>query len=292
MLNNNPMLRVNLQLFAEGVAEGTGETGAVAASQTGENPAQGTQPSSEAELTITEEQFKQLMNGQFKGVVNKHTEGIVKNRLKGTKAQLARYEALNPSLELLAQRYGTTTDNPEFANILNKAIEDDDAFFAEEAEKRGVSVDTMRQISKMERDNAAMQRMIAEQESQRRADEILKGWIDDAEKLKEVYPSFDLQQELDNPNFVELMKLPIFNLQSAYEFIHKDELDAAKSQVVAQQMEQKIANKVASNQRLPVENGVAATSAATAQRDVRSLTRADRERINLEIAAGKKYTFG
>lgn len=291
MLKNNPMLRMNLQLFAEGGAEGTGETGEVAASQTGENPAQGTEPSSEAQA-ITEEQFKELMNGQFKSVVNKHTEGIVKNRLKGTKAQLARYEALNPTLELLAQRYGTTTDNPDFAAILNKATEEDDAFFAEEAEKRGVSVDTMRQISKMERDNAAMQRMIAEQENQRKADELLNGWIQDAEKLKEVYPSFDLQSELENPDFVELMRLPIMDLQSAYEFIHKNELQAAKSEVIAQQMEQKIANKVASNQRLPVENGVAATSAATAQRDVRSLTRADRERINLEIAAGKKISFG
>lgn len=281
---------MNLQLFSDG-GDGAGATGADAAPQIGENPAQGTEPTSEA-LAITEEQFKELMNGQFKGVVNKHTEGIVKSRLKGTKAQLARYEALNPTLELLAQRYGTTTDNPDFAAILNKATEEDDAFFAEEAEKRGVSVDTMRQISKMERDNAAMQRMIAEQENQRKADELLNGWIQDAEKLKEVYPSFDLQSELENPDFVELMRLPIMDLQSAYEFIHKNELQAAKSEVIAQQMEQKIANKVASNQRLPVENGVAATSAATAQRDVRSLTRADRERINLEIAAGKKISFG
>lgn len=281
---------MNLQLFADG-AEGTGATGTAAASQTGESPAQGTEQTSAAPA-ITEEQFMELMNGQFKSVVNKHTEGIVKNRLKGTKAQLARYEKLNPVLELLAQRYGTPTDNDDFAEIVTKAIEEDDAFFAEEAERRGIDVESMRQISKAERENAAMRKMISEQENQREADRILRGWMDEADKLRELYPSFDLQTEMENPDFVELIRLPIFDLKKAYEFLHRDELQAAASKIVAQQMEQKVANSVASNSRLPVENGVSAASAATAQRDVRSLTRADREKLNLEIAAGKRVTFG
>lgn len=285
-------LCMNLQLFAEGGAEGTGATGTAAASQTGESPAQGTEQTSAAQ-TITEEQFNEYMKDkQFRSFVNKHTEGVVKNRLKGAKETITRYEALNPSLELLAQRYGTTTDNPEFAAILNRAIEDDDAFFAEEAEKRGVSVDTMRQISKMERDNAAMKKTIAEQESQRRADALLQGWMTEAEELKQVYPSFDLQAEIRNPDFVELMKLPIFNLRSAYEFIHKDELQAAASQVVAQQVEQRIANRVASNASLPVENGVASASAAVAVKDVRNMTKAERDAINRRVANGEHLTMG
>ena len=286
----NTQILMNLQLFAEG-AEGSGATGAAAALQNGENPAQGTEQTSAAP-TITEEQFRALMKGEFRGVVDKHTEGVVKHRLKGTKETLARYEALNPSLELLAQRYGTTTDNPEFAAILNKAIEEDDAFFTEEAEKRGVSVDTMRQISKMERDNAAMKKAIAEQESREKADKLLRGWMDEAEQLKEVYPSFDLQAEIQNPNFVELMKLPIFNLKSAYEFIHKDEIQAAQSRVVAQQMEQRIANKMASNANLPVENGIASASAAVAARDANSLTKQERDDIIRRVMAGEKVTLG
>lgn len=293
MFKTNFPLCMNLQLFAEGGAEGTGATGTAAASQTGESPAQGTEQTSAAnESTITEEQFKSLMKGQFRKVVDKHTRGVVENRLKGAMETIARYEALNPSLELLAQRYGTTTDNPEFAAILNKAIEDDDAFFTEEAEKRGVSVDTMRQISKMERDNAAMKKAIAEQESQRRADALMQGWMAEAEKLREVYPSFDLQAEIRNPDFVELMKLPIFNLRSAYEFIHKDELQAAASQVVAQQVEQRIANRVASNANLPVENGVASASAAVSVRDVNSLSKQERDDIIRRVMAGEKVTLG
>lgn len=292
MFKTNFPLCMNLQLFAEGGAEGTGATGTAAASQAGESPAQGTEQTSAAQA-MTEEQFNEYMKDkQFRSFVHKHTEGVVKNRLKGTKETIARYEALNPSLELLAQRYGTTTDNPEFAAILNKAIEDDDAFFAEEAEKRGVTVDTMRQISKMERDNAAMKKAIAEQENQRRANELVQGWMAEAEKLREVYPSFDLQAEIRNPDFVELMKLPIFNLRSAYEFIHKDEIQATASQVVAQQVEQRIANRMASNASLPVENGVASASAAVAARDANSLTKQERDEIIRRVMAGEKVSLG
>ena len=280
---------LNLQLFGEG-ADGSGATGTAAASY-GENPVQGTEQSSAAP-TITEEQFIELMNGEFKGVVNKHTEGIVKNRLKGAKSEIARYKALDPSLELLAQRYGTTMDNPEFAKILNSAIEDDDAFFAEEAEKRGVSVDTMRQISKMERDNAAMKKVLEDQENQRKADEVLQGWLKEADELKQVYPSFDLETELQNPDFVECLRLPFFNLKSAFEFFHKDEIQAAASQVVAQQMEQQLANKMASNARRPVENGVAATNAATAQRDVRNFSKQERDDIIRRVMAGETISLG
>lgn len=280
----------NLQLFAEG--EGSGATGAAAASQTGESP-QGAEQTSAAPA-FTEEQFNEYMKNDkaFRGFVNKHTEGIVKNRLKGTKEEVARYKALYPVVELLAQRYHIDTENPEYAGAMIKALEDDDAFFMEEAEKRGVSVDSMRQISKMERENAAMKKAIAEQENQRKADELLKGWMAQAEKVKEIYPSFDLQTECENPDFVELIKLPIFNLQSAFEFIHKDELQAAANQVVAQQVEQRIANKVASNANLPVENGYAVASAAVAKKDVRNMTRAEREEINRRVARGEKFSFG
>jgi len=293
MFKNYFPLCMNLQLFAEGGADGSGATGAVAAPQIGESPAQGTEQTSAAtEPTITEEQFKALMKGQFRGIVDKHTKSIVENRLKGTKERLARYEALDPVIGMLSQRYKFDANDPQIAELLTKAVEDDDAFYAEEAEKRGIDVNTMRQISKMERDNAALKKAIAEQESQRKADELLRGWMDEAEQLREVYPSFDLQAEIKNPNFVELMKLPIFNLKTAYEFIHKDEIQAAASQVVAQQVEQRIANRMASNANLPVENGVASASAAVAVRDASSLTKAERDDIIRRVMAGEKVTLG
>ena len=287
-------LCMNLQLFAEGGAEGAGETGAAAASQNGESPAQGTEQTSAA-LTITEEQFKELMkdkNSPLRGFVDKHTEGIVRNRLKGTKETITRYEALNPVLELFAQRYNTTTDDPNFAAILTKAAEEDDSFFAAEAEKRGIDVETMKRLSKAERENTHMKKVIADQENQRKADELLRGWMDQAEKLKETYPSFDLKAELENPDFIELMRSPLFNVQSAYEFIHRDELKAAAAKVVAQQMEQRFANKMASNANFPAENGVASTSAAVASHDVRNMTKAERDAINRRVARGEHVTMG
>lgn len=287
-------LRMNLQLFADGGAEGTGATGAVAAPQNGESPAQGIEQTSAA-LTITEEQFKELMkdkNSSLRGFVDKHTEGIVKSRLKGTKETLSRYEAMDPVLDMLSQRYHANRDDPNFADTLIQALEADDAFFAEEAEKRGVSVDTMKQISKMERENEAMRKAIAEQERQQKDYELYQAWENEAAKVKEIYPGFDFQKELQNPQFIELLSLPTMDMKAVFEFVHRDEIQAAASQVVAQQMQQRFANKMASNANLPVENAVAPTSAVVAPHDVRNMTKAERDAINRRVARGEHITMG
>lgn len=292
MFKSSFPLHVNLQLFAEGGAEGTGATGAAAAPQLGESPAQGVEQTSAAP-TYTEEQFNESMKDKtFRGFVNKHTEGIVKNRLKGMKEQAARYEALDPVLDLLAQKYQTSRDDPKFAEILTKAVEEDDALYAEEAEKRGISIDAMRQISKTERENAAMRRQLDQERRLKEADEWYMARYQEAEELKQMYPSFDLEAELQNPDFVELIKLPTFNMRKAYEYVHMDEFQAAASQVVAQQTERMFANKMASNASRPVENGVAVTSAATAARDANSLTKQERDEIIRRVMAGERISLG
>ena len=289
-MTKTKLLLWNLQLFAEG-GEGAGATGTAAASQAGETAQQGETQTSAAP-TYTEEQFNESMKDKtFRGFVNKHTEGIVKNRLKGMKEQAARYEALDPVLDLLAQKYQTSRDDPKFAEILTKAVEEDDALYAEEAEKLGISIDAMRQISKTERENAAMRRQLDQERRLKEADEWYMARYQEAEELKQMYPSFDLEAELQNPDFVELIKLPTFNMRKAYEFVHMDEFQAAASQVVAQQTEKLLANKMASNASRPVENGVAVTSAATAKRDVSSLTYAERQEINRRVARGELITF-
>lgn len=282
----NTLFPMNLQLFAEG-AEGTGATEAAAAPQTGENPAQGTEQTSAASA-INEEQFNEYMKDkQFRGFVNKHTESIVKNRLKGAKETIARYEALDPILDMLSQRYQASRDDPNFAELLTKALEDDDALYAEEAEKRGVSVDTMRQISKTERELAAVRRKIDQDRRLKEADEWYDAKYKEAEALKQTYPSFDLTEELQNQEFVQLINLPTFDMRRAYEFIHKDEIDAAKAQAVAQQMEQKVANAVASGQRFPAENAVSSTNAAVAKRGVKDLSYQDRQDIARRVLSGE-----
>ena len=312
-------LRINLQLFAEGGAgdggngaEGTGATEAAAAPQQrvnsknpladmvyGKQAEEAEQPTSQAqEETVTPEQlateFKELTKkgGKYAEQFNKATEGIVKNRLKGTKAQVARLEALNPTLELLAQKYGVDSSDQNFVELLNKAIEEDDTFFADEAAQRGISVEELKHIRKLERDNAILQRAQRDAEERRKADELYTRWLQQAEEVKNIYPDFDLQTEIkSNPQFVELLRLPSIDVRTAYEVIHKDELTAAAMQYAAKTVEKKVKNTIAANAKRPNENGVAATNSQRAKRDVASLTKADRDEIRRRVARGETIEF-
>ena len=316
---NDTLLRINLQLFAEGGAgdggngaEGTGATEAGAAPQPrvnsknpladmlyGKQAEEAEPPTSQAqEETVTPEQlateFKELTKkgGKYAEQFNKATEGIVKNRLKGTKEQVARLEALTPTLELLAQKYGVDSGDQNFVEMLNKAIEEDDTFFADEAAQRGISVEELKHIRKLERDNAILQRAQRDAEDRRKADELYTRWLQQAEEVKNIYPNFDLQTEIkSNPQFVELLRLPSIDVRTAYEVIHKDELTAAAMQFAAKTAEKKVANSMAANAKRPNENGVAATNSQRAKRDVASLTKADRDEIRRRVALGENIEF-
>lgn len=307
-------MRLNLQLFADGAADGgngaqeTGATEAVAAPHTrakanpledviyGKQAEQPVQPTSQAEeTTVTPEQlkaeFKGLItgDGKFKDLYNEGVEKIVKNRLKGIKPKAERMDALAPTIELLAQRYGIEADDENFISALNKAIEDDDKFLADEAMERGISVDELKNIRKLERENAVLRRSQQEAEDRRRADEIYTKWLSEAEQMKGIYPEFDLQTELqNNPQFVDLIQLPTVDVRTAYEITHKDEIVAAHMQVAAKTVEKKLANSVAANAKRPTENGVAAANAQKVKKDVASFTRADRDEIRRRVARGEE----
>ena len=312
------LLRINLQLFAEGGmgnggngAEGTGATEAGAAPQPrvnsknpladmvyGKQAEEAEPPTSQAqEETVTPEQladeFKELTKkgGKYAEQFNKATEGIVKNRLKGTKEQVARLEALTPTLELLAQKYGVNPAEQNFVEALNKAIEEDDAFFADEAAERGITVEELKHIRQLERDNAILLRQQREADNRRKADELYANWLQQAEGVKEIYPNFDLNEELKNPQFVDLLHLPTVDIKTAYRVVHHDEIAPAEMQVVAKTVESKVAKRIASNAKRPNENGVSATNSLRAKRDVASLTKADRDEIRRRVALGENIEF-
>ena len=84
---------------------------------------------------------------------------------------------------------------------------------------------------------------------------------------KKVYPSFSLRAEMNNPDFVNLLRSNV-NVKTAYEVIHKDEIIPAAMQFTAQTVERKLANKIAANGARPTENGMSSQGTAVVKSDV------------------------
>lgn len=298
----------SLQIFAEGAgdggAQGQGVTAEAASQQTkgvksnplGDvqygiqeegAPAAGVQTVTTTEPEDLNAEFDKLIKGKFKEQYGAKVQDTIQKRLKGTQETVDKYNALTPTLELMARKYGVDVGD---IDALSKAVADDDAYYEQEALERGMSVKQLKEFKKMEQANAELRRQMQERESREKADRLVASWMQQAEAIKQVYPSFDMNAEMNNPKFLDLLKSNI-DVRTAYEVLHKDEIIPAAMQFTAKTVESKIAKKIAASGTRPIENGVSSGSPAVVKNDVTQLTKADRQEIIRRVQRGEKIRF-
>ena len=286
-------MQLNLQLFAEGTGTGTvgggtgaegakGVTATAAMSQTGENT-----PAAEVNTNDRTAKFDELIKGEYKDLYDAKVQDTIQKRLKSTKETVDRYNALSPTLEILAKKYGVDATNIE---ALNKAIEDDDSYFEEEALEKGITVQQLKEIRKMERENADLKRQMAEKERQEQAGKQYAQWMEQEKQTKALYPSFNLRAEMQNPQFQRLLGSGI-DVKTAFEVLHKDEIIPAAMHYTAKTVEQKLTNKIIANGQRPSENGISSQGASLTKSDVSQLSKAERLDLIRRARQGEKITF-
>ena len=300
-------LNLMLQLFAEGGDGGTGaegatgvtETAAVSQTRKATNPLanvkygkqeEAAPPPEEPKQTATPDrnaEFEKLIKGEYKDLYDARMQNAIRGRLKATEDTVNRFNALTPTLELLAEKYGVDANDVE---ALNKAIEEDESFFQDEALEKGMTVQQLKEFRKMQRENADLKRQMSDQQTKERAEMLYASWVDQGEKTKTVYPSFDLKAEMENPRFVDLLRNNI-DVRTAYEVLHKDEIIPAAMQFTAKTVEQKLTNKIIAGGQRPTENGMNSQGAAAVKSDVSQLSKADRQEIIRRVQRGERIRF-
>ena len=297
---------IDLQLFAEGSGTGdggaTGATGEAAAPQAKgvkSNPLADVKygiqdevqtadaPQTTVETPDRNAEFERLIKGEYKDLYDARMQETIQKRLKGTRETVEKYEALAPTLEMLGKKYGVDAAD---ITALNKAIEEDDSYYEDEALEKGVTVEQLKEIRRMERENADLKRQMNERAAQENAARLYSAWMQQADALKSVYPTFSLEAELQNPRFTDLLRSNV-DVRTAYEVLHKDELIPAALRYTAKTVEQKLTNKIIANGARPTENGISAQSASVVKSDVSQLSKADRQEIIRRVSRGEKIRF-
>lgn len=308
MLEN--MLKMNLQLFGEGGDGGaaSGAEGTTAVSQ----PATGTKSSNplanvkygkqEGEADTPQEittvvpdkkaTFEELIKGEYKDEYNARMQEAINRRFKANEASAQREKSLAPILEMLGNKYGIDASDVSKMDLdkLNQAIREDDSYYEQEALDKGISVDMLKQIKKMESENKAMKQAMEERQRQEKTQKAYAELLKQAEQVKTVYPGFDLKTEMNNPQFGRLIANNV-DAKTAYEVVHMDEIKPAMAQYVTQKTAEQISANIQAGARRPAENGVSSQGASTVKTDVNKLTRADRQEIARRAAMGEKIRF-
>lgn len=268
---------------AEGVVTGAQEQGASASGKDG-NGIQTTSDTREARLKA----YRDLVNSEeYKDIHTQETQRIIDRRFRETSALQQQVQQYQPVIDMLTQRYGTP--DGDIAK-LTAALEDDTAYWQDAADKAGMSVEAYKQVQKLTRENA---RLIEQQKRQQGADAAqrqIERWYTEGEAVKQKYPSFDLETEAKNPQFVSMLKSGV-PVEHAYKVLHMDEIVTDATRTAAAVTEKRVVDNVRAKGARPQENGTASQSAFTVKDDVTKLTKKDRAEIARRAARGEIITF-
>lgn len=311
LLEKTFLKHFNLQLLAEGAGAGDGGTGADGAkgvtaeaaipqSKGAKNPLANVKYGIQDDVQTATAQadqvaqpedrnakFEELIKGEFKDLYDARVQDTIQKRLKGTKETVEQYEALKPTLEILSKKYGVDASD---IKALSKAIEEDDSYFEEEALQKGISVEQLKEVRRMEKENAQLKAQMEEVNKRDSANRLYAKWMGEAEQTQSIYPSFNLEAEMQNPRFLDLLRSNV-DVRTAYEVLHKDEIIPAFAQHTAKVVEQKLTNKIIANGARPTENGNSSQSAVLTKSDVSQLSKEDRQEIARRVARGEKIRF-
>lgn len=292
--------KLNIQFFGDGAgtgasagagSEGSGaETGSIdLASQGSANNGDNvdvTEPQGETAKTPQQRQedFEALIRGEYREEFQKRTQRIIDKRFKQQGELENTLKSHDELLTVLAQKYGVDSRD---AKAIMDAINKDDSFYEQEALDKGLSVKQLKEIKQLERDNASLRKAQEEAESKRHTDQIYSEWLNESEELKNKYglDSFNLESEIQNPEFIKLLAGGI-SLESAYKAIHFDDMVGGAMAHTAATVKEKMANNIASRSGRPAENGVSSQSTSNFKTDVNKMTKADRAKIMREVQKG------
>ena len=257
-----------------------------------EHPAAGDKE--EGDITVTsntqEERrkaYQDLINGEYKDLYTQDTQNMINRRFKETKNLESRLQSYSPIIDTLMQRYRITDGDPA---KLQEAIENDEAYLTEAADEAGLTVDQFKQFQKLERDNKELLQAQQNQQMQERVNSQVQQWVMESEGVKQKFPTFDLDTEIQNQEFVKMLKNGI-PVEHAFKLIHFDEILQEAMTTTARTQEKQVIENVRARGMRPSENGVSNRSAFTVKDDVSKLTKKDRAEIARRAARGEMISF-
>lgn len=294
------MKHLSLQLFADGAGAGAAaagaamgaETGSTGQPATGNNNAEGAAGSTTgAESTAEQSQvetFDDLIKGRYKQDFDAKVQSIINKRFKGAREAEASMNKLSQGISALGTYYGLDAESPDFLDKLNSRIMDDEKLYEKEAAESGMNVNDVKRIRRMEMENKALKLQSRRDAEERQMQEFYSGVIKQVPDVQKVYPQFDIDTEMANEQFFNLVRNGV-GLRNAYEVIHGSELQAARDAIIAQKAQEQLSNSVRANGMRP--NEVNHNSAPDFGRDIKNMTRAEVKQIIRRAERGEVVKF-
>lgn len=265
----------------------------------GEAPVQAAQPAQEApeaqpqaeqqaEEPSLDDQWAEAKK-KFKDQYGRDVKAAVDDRFKNQKNAEAALAELDPALKALARQRGIDEGDRQ---ALVRAILSEDSTVEEEAEKAGMTVEGYLTFQQMKAEHDQREAERQEEAERQFINQHLMNLAAQADELKQVYPGFDLQKEMENETFRRLVAPNSgLKLADAFYAIHHRELESQAVAYGAERRTQEISQTLAANRARPVEGALTGGQPANIAPNPASMTREERAKLIERARRGEKVVF-
>ena len=259
--------RVGLQIFAEGESS----VGEATVSDGGEDAA-------EAEASDTaaspEQEFEELIRGKYADAFKKRTQSIIDKRFSKMKTLEKNAEVYSLLLESISHKFPEIS-KADTEGLIRAYLESEKESIAEKA-RRKESEAVLLKATEYLKTNAAKRLSVRLSE--------------DAEKLREIYPSFDLRGEYaSSPEFRALLGAGL-SLRRAYEAVNLEKIMGSVLRYAVLKTGKNTADAIMSPGRV-AENSLLDRASTFKRTDVKNLTEKEIMEILSQVSRGAKIIF-
>lgn len=250
-----------------------------------DNQDAGTDGATETKETAKKATFDELLQDpEYKAEFQKRFDKQFNKRFAEAKGQSEQMAKLAPALNLLAGKYGTQAGD---IDGLLEAINADNDLIERQAYDKGMEPEAYREYNRVMAENQQLKQAEADRQRQTQVNEQYQRWVAQAEQAKQIYPGLNLQNEVKNPQFAQLLGSGV-DVATAYQVVHLNELNTQLVQRTAQEVKASTVNAMQANKGRPRENGATAPKAATVKADATKLGPKDFDEIIRRSARGEK----
>ena len=234
-----------------------------------------------------------LRDPDYRRAYGEKVQAAVQGRFKKAQAAEERLQRAEHLFEKMGAKYGIKPgeDGRYDLDALDRASDADESYFQAEATERGIPVSELRRMKGLERDNAELQRRIADAEKQNTRRETYRKLLEGEAETKKLFPNFSLDAEMQNPEFQRLVLGAGVPVPIAFRVIHNDEIMPAAMQYAAKRSAADAASTIAAAGSRPRENAAKSSGGAANPLDPASLSPEQRRAIREAVKRGEKISF-
>lgn len=203
---------------------------------------------------------------EYKDEHKAYMDKTIADRFKKSDAEIAALNQRNAQMQevmgIFAQKYELDPSSENFIDTLKEKISSDESFYEDYAMKHDMSVQEAKRNLELQRKINALEMQERANQQKAEQDAAIRTMMGFAQKTKEEFPDFDLNAEMQNKEFRDLLTYYRGDTTRAYKALHFDDLMQKTVTANTEKAKQAITNSIASGQSRPIEGGLSNKSTA------------------------------